>query len=769
EITKDGKVVGRGIRKKGLYVMKLGNKLKDQICLTTIDENSTLWHRRLGLANMRLIQSLASKELVRNLPKLKFDQHFCDACKMGKQAHASHKAKNVVSTTRCLELLYMDLFGPSVVRSYGGNRYTLVIIDDYSRKVKESLNVTFDETPPPSKTSPLVDDDLDEEEAIKITEKKNLENDIVDETLEIDEIVNVMESRNHPLENVIGNLNQRTLSAFLNGFINEEVYVAQPPGFIDFEKPDHVYKLKKALYGLKEAPKACVCLCARFQEAPKTSHLEAVKRIFRYIKGTTHLGLWYPKRTGIETVVYADSNHAGDYVDRKSTNGICTFVGCCLTSWFLKKQTTLAISTIETEYVSAEKACQQALWMKQALIDYDIRLDDVLIIEEFTEISYPDSLALKDDDCLGISKLRESPVVIEFNPTNQVYGVWMTMNHAMVEKLKMANDGYIPLEIQEEIMKRLPVKSLIRFRSVSKLWKSHIQSSKFVADHRAQKHRLFVVSYDTEDKRPKWVSIADDDTFPQRKLDLTLPIPFNKVMQIESSHGVLCLLCKKLVVLWNPTIRRSVSIDMPDVLGLPGDTTYGFGVCPVTYDPKLVRMNFNSKLGGSYTVEVFTLSSGVWRSPRGNLPRKSIRLTRSKVIHLMRLRRPSSSKSSSSSKKLPVMSDNLIYDMDSTTGPSDDSDSSTKKKHRAPNNINKEELHAPILSRQNPTAKSSEQPLRSNSPLKERSLNQQANSAVIPKSKSKESRSSSGGGKIRNGTSSNAAKSRVSGQLRRWT
>ncbi|GKA61596.1 retrovirus-related pol polyprotein from transposon TNT 1-94 [Tanacetum coccineum] len=299
EITKNGKVIGKGIRKKGLYVMKLGNKPKDQICLATIDENSTLWHRRLGHANMRLIQSLASKELVRNLPKLKFDQHFCDACKIGKQAHASHKAKNIVSTTRCLELLHIDLFGPSTVRSYGGNRYTLVIVDDYSRytwtrflknkteafdqfeifskkiqnqlgctivsirtdhdrefdnemqfgefcnangitrnfsaprtpqsngmverknrtlqemsrtmKIEESLNVTFDKTPPPSKTSPLVDDDLDEEEAIKEIEKKNLENDVEDETLEIDEIVNIKESRNYPLENVIGNLNQRTL------------------------------------------------------------------------------------------------------------------------------------------------------------------------------------------------------------------------------------------------------------------------------------------------------------------------------------------------------------------------------------------------------------------------------------------------------------------------------------------------------------------------------------------------------------------------------
>ncbi|GJS12352.1 RNA-directed DNA polymerase, eukaryota [Tanacetum coccineum] len=84
---------------------------------------------------MRLIQSLVSKELVRNLPKLKFNQHFCDACKIRKQAHASHKAKNIVSTTRCLELLHMDLFGPSVVQSYGGNRYTLVIVDGYSRSL----------------------------------------------------------------------------------------------------------------------------------------------------------------------------------------------------------------------------------------------------------------------------------------------------------------------------------------------------------------------------------------------------------------------------------------------------------------------------------------------------------------------------------------------------------------------------------------------------------------------------------------------------------
>ncbi|GJT06039.1 hypothetical protein Tco_0840501 [Tanacetum coccineum] len=203
-------------------------------------------------------------------------------------------------------------------------------------KIKESLNVTYNENSPPSKTSPLGDDDLDKEEAIKVTKKKNLENDIDDETLEIDEVVNIKESRNHLLENVIGNLNQRNLRSQAQ---NEDT------------------KLMK--------DKEC-------------ESVDSTK--YRGMIGTTHLGLWYPKGTGIETVVYADSDHAGDYADRKSTSGICTFVGCCLTSWFSKKQTALAISTTEAEYVNVKKACQQALWMKKALIDYDIRLDDVPII-----------------------------------------------------------------------------------------------------------------------------------------------------------------------------------------------------------------------------------------------------------------------------------------------------------------------------------------------------------------------------------------------------
>ncbi|GKC22127.1 retrovirus-related pol polyprotein from transposon TNT 1-94 [Tanacetum coccineum] len=235
EILKDDITIGRGIRKNGLYIMKMGNPPKDSLCLTSMDDTSTLWHRRLGYANMRLIQSLSSKELVRNLPKLKFKNHFCDACSIGKQ-HASHKAKNVVSTTKCLELLHMDLFGPSAVQSYGDNFYTFkayIILNKETIRVEESLNVRFDESPPP-KSSTLVDDD--------IIESQIIENQIED--VEVKEngplnkdIVNIKESKDHPIEKVKGNLNERPLRSQVQ---NQSNFFC----FISFIEPK---KIKEAI------------------------------------------------------------------------------------------------------------------------------------------------------------------------------------------------------------------------------------------------------------------------------------------------------------------------------------------------------------------------------------------------------------------------------------------------------------------------------------------------------------------------------------------
>ncbi|XP_071699370.1 secreted RxLR effector protein 161-like [Rutidosis leptorrhynchoides] len=121
-----------------------------------------------------------------------------------------------------------------------------------------------------------------------------------------------------------------------------------------------------------------VCLCARFQENPKMSHVEAVKQIFRYLKGTMHIGLWYLKFTGVNIMCFVNSDHGGSLIDRKSTSGVCAFVELCLTSWFSKKQTS-ALSTTEAEYVAIGRACATVLWMKQTFIDYDIISSEIPI------------------------------------------------------------------------------------------------------------------------------------------------------------------------------------------------------------------------------------------------------------------------------------------------------------------------------------------------------------------------------------------------------
>ncbi|GJY21532.1 putative ribonuclease H-like domain-containing protein [Tanacetum coccineum] len=96
-----------------------------------------------------------------------------------------------------------------------------------------------------------------------------------------------------------------------------------------------------------------VCACARYQVNPKVSHLYAVKRIFRYLKGQPKLGLWYLKDSPFDLVAYTDSDYAGASLDRKSTTGGCQFLGCRLISWQCKKQTVVANSIIEAEYVVA--------------------------------------------------------------------------------------------------------------------------------------------------------------------------------------------------------------------------------------------------------------------------------------------------------------------------------------------------------------------------------------------------------------------------------
>ncbi|MFS8006088.1 putative F-box domain-containing protein [Helianthus anomalus] len=199
----------------------------------------------------------------------------------------------------------------------------------------------------------------------------------------------------------------------------------------------------------------------------------------------------------------------------------------------------------------------------------------------------------------------------------------------------------IPFVIQEEIIKRVvPVKSLIRFRSVSKQWKSLIDSSEFITRHSllpAKPHHL-LLRY-TVASEPKYVSIVDDDSFPHHKFSPIVsptvkPVEIAIVRMLDCSHGLVCLFGitaygTELIVLWNPSIRKSLTI----VLLFGMSYVVGFGVCPKTSDPKIVKIKCVNRASAiDSKAEVFTLSSRAWRSVPMNLSQYSSKCLYKQVV-----------------------------------------------------------------------------------------------------------------------------------------
>ncbi|GKB55339.1 probable galacturonosyltransferase 7 isoform X2 [Tanacetum coccineum] len=182
----------------------------------------------------------------------------------------------------------------------------------------------------------------------------------------------------------------------------------------------------------------------------------------------------------------------------------------------------------------------------------------------------------------------------------------------------------IPYEIQLEIIKKVSnVKSFIQFRSVSKPWKSFIDSSQFIngyGSRHTQPHSHILTYYTSYSSDTKFICLVDDDieTFKvqQKKLTPFVVSPLLKQYFVSrvvgACHGLLCLYGfhkgyrKGMVVIWNPSIGKSFGIAAPYYSG----TDYGFGVCPVTKDPTLVKIKHEFDM--PWHVEVFTLSSGVW-------------------------------------------------------------------------------------------------------------------------------------------------------------
>ncbi|GKF78942.1 hypothetical protein Tco_0234510, partial [Tanacetum coccineum] len=116
-----------------------------------------------------------------------------------------------------------------------------------------------------------------------------------------------------------------------------------------------------------------ICMCARYQARPTEKNLNAVKRIFQYLKGTVHRGLWYPKDSSIDLTAFADADHAGYQDTCRSTSGSMQLFGDRLVRWSSKRQKSFAISSTEAEYIALFGCCAQILWMRSQLTDYGIR------------------------------------------------------------------------------------------------------------------------------------------------------------------------------------------------------------------------------------------------------------------------------------------------------------------------------------------------------------------------------------------------------------
>ncbi|GKC97588.1 retrovirus-related pol polyprotein from transposon TNT 1-94, partial [Tanacetum coccineum] len=145
------------------------------------------------------------------------------------------------------------------------------------------------------------------------------------------------------------------------------------------DQTDYRSKIGSLMYLTSSRPDIVqvVCYCARYQARPTKKHLKEVKRIFRYLRGTINMGLWYPKGSGFKLTTFSDADHVGCIDTRKSTSGGIQFLGDKLVSWMSKKQDCTAMSSVEAEYMALSTSCAQVMWMRTQLQDYGFNYNKI--------------------------------------------------------------------------------------------------------------------------------------------------------------------------------------------------------------------------------------------------------------------------------------------------------------------------------------------------------------------------------------------------------
>nr|GEU38351.1 hypothetical protein [Tanacetum cinerariifolium] len=343
---------------------------------------SWLWHQRMSHLNFGALNHLARNGLVRGLPRLKFEKdHLCSACVMGKRMKQSHKPKSENTNQEELYLLHMGLCGPM--------HKVMVNTLKWIYKVK-----------------------LDKLEGVLKNKAR-----LVARGNRQEEGIDFEESFDGCKDDIF------------NGILREEVYVSQPNGFVDPDNPNHVYRLKKALYVLKQAPRAWYDLLSLFLlsrgfskgtvdptlfisrkeslkkyeiescvpvntpivqkskldedtqgKAVDPTHYRGMVGILMYLTSSRpDLGLWYSKDSAITLTAFANADHAGCQDTRRSTSGSMQLLRDRLVSSSSKRQKSAAISSTKGEYIALSGCCAQVLWMRSQLTDYGLGFNKIPI------------------------------------------------------------------------------------------------------------------------------------------------------------------------------------------------------------------------------------------------------------------------------------------------------------------------------------------------------------------------------------------------------
>ncbi|GJT50997.1 retrovirus-related pol polyprotein from transposon TNT 1-94 [Tanacetum coccineum] len=389
--------------------------------------------------------------------------HLNFGCALGKIKKSFHQPKAEETNQEKLYLLHMDLCGLMRIESINGKKYILVIVDDYSRvtwvkflrskdeapdaiimcikNIQVRLNATVRNISRWTKDHPIAN--MIGDPSHPVSTRKQLKTDAMQE-----DGINFKESfapvaRIEAIRIFVANAANKNMTifqmnvktAFLNGELNDEVYVSQPEGFVDQEYPSHVYKLKKALYGLIQAPRAWYDMLSSFIISQHFSKGAVDPTLFTQKAGNDLLLV----QIYVDDIIFASTNtalcnefankmttkfkmsmmgqmsfflrllisqsprdtpmfeknkldkdirgtpvdatHYRDYAGcqdtRRSTSGSAQFLGDKLVSWSSKYQKSTAILSTEAEYIALSRCCAQILWMRSQLTDYGFQFNKI--------------------------------------------------------------------------------------------------------------------------------------------------------------------------------------------------------------------------------------------------------------------------------------------------------------------------------------------------------------------------------------------------------